>query len=95
MSTLPDVGVETTQAKQVCDRLKGIVVDELEGETGKKAWVRLGVTRYTKGGGTAFVDGMIRVDEQKGIEPTRMAVDKPVTVYVSKVPRSIFSKRCS
>lgn len=70
--------------------MKGIVVTELDGKTGKKAWVRVGVTRAAKGGRTVDVNGMIRVDKQKGIKPARMAVDKPVTVYVSKVWRPVF-----
>lgn len=65
--------------------MKGVIVTELDGKTGKKAWVRAGVSRAAKGGKIVDVNGMIRVDKQKGIKPARMAVNKPVTVYVSKV----------
>lgn len=67
------------------DRLKGIVVNLLEGSTGKKAWVRVGIMRASKGGKLAFVDGMIRLSKEKGLKPRKVAVDKPLTVYVTKV----------
>ncbi|CAN0597327.1 unnamed protein product, partial [Laminaria digitata] len=70
---------------QVGERLKGIVVNLLEGSTGKKAWVRVGIMRASKGGKLAYVDGMIRLSKEKGLKPRKVAVDKPLTVYVTKV----------
>lgn len=69
---------------QIGERLKGVVVTELEGTSGKKAWVSLGVMRRAKGGKFSHVDGMIRLSKEKGLKPRKVAVDKPVTVYVSK-----------
>lgn len=57
----------------------------LEGNTGKKAWVRVGIMRASKGGKMAYVDGMIRLSKEKGLKPRKVAVDKPLTVYVAKV----------
>lgn len=65
--------------------MKGIVVSELEGTTGKKAWVRVNVARAAKGGRMRYVDGMIRLSKEKGLKPRKVAVDKPVTVFVRKV----------
>lgn len=62
-----------------------MVVSELEGTSGKKAWVSLGVMRRAKGGRFSPVDGMIRLNREKGLKPKKVAVDRPVTVYVSKV----------
>lgn len=72
-------------AGQVGEKLKGIVVSELDGKTGKKAWVRLGVRRKAKGGRFAYVDGMVRLNKERGIDPRKVAVDKPVTVFVREV----------
>lgn len=69
------------------ERLKGVVVSELEGASGKKAWVSLGVMRRAKGGKFSHVDGMIRLSKEKGLKPKKVAVDRPVTVYVSKASR--------
>ena len=66
------------------ERLKGVVVSELDGTSGKKAWVSVGVMRRAKGGRFSQVDGMIRLNKEKGLKPRKVAVDKPVTVYVSK-----------
>lgn len=73
-------------ANQVGERLKGVVVSELDGTSGKKAWVSVGVMRRAKGGKFSQVDGMIRLSKEKGLKPKKVAIDKPVTVYVSKVP---------
>eukprot|EP00752_Nemacystus_decipiens_P017765 g15927.t2 len=70
---------------KVGERLKGVVVSELEGKSGKKAWVSLGVMRRSKGGRFSPVDGMIRLSKEKGLKPKKVAIDRPVTVYVSKV----------
>lgn len=59
-------------------------MSELEGTSGKKAWVSLGVMRRAKGGKFSHVDGMIRLSKEKGLKPKKVAVDRPVTVYVSK-----------
>lgn len=77
---------------QIGERLKGIVVDELDGATGKKAWVRLGVTRRAKGGTQAYVDGMLRLNKEKGLKPKKVAIDRPVTVYVKEVSQEIDPK---
>ncbi|CAN0150451.1 unnamed protein product [Pylaiella littoralis] len=70
---------------KVGERLKGVVVSELEGTSGKKAWVSVGVMRRAKGGKFSQVDGMIRLSKEKGLKPKKVAIDRPVTVYVSKV----------
>eukprot|EP00903_Cladosiphon_okamuranus_P019672 g18081.t2 len=70
---------------KVGERLKGVVVSELEGKSGKKAWVSLGVMRRAKGGRFSNVDGMIRLNKEKGLKPKKVAIDRPVTVYVTKV----------
>lgn len=80
---------DTTREPQVGERLKGVVVSELDGTSGKKAWVSLGVMRRARGGKFAQVDGMIRLNREKGLKPKKVAVDRPLTVYVSKA-----SKRC-
>lgn len=69
---------------QVGERLKGVVVAELDGASGKKAWVNVGVMRRAKGGKFSAVDGMIRLSKEKGLKPKKVAIDRPVTVYVSK-----------
>lgn len=61
------------------------MVDELDGTTGKKAWVRVGVTRKAKEGKLAYVDGMLRLNKEKGLKPKKVAIDRPVTVYVKEV----------
>ncbi|CBJ31572.1 conserved unknown protein [Ectocarpus siliculosus] len=93
MSSVPAVGQKKAKREpprllenlEVGERLKGVVVTELDGTSGKKAWVRVGVMRRAKGGKFSHVDGMIRLNKEKGLKPKKVAVDKPVTVYVSKV----------
>lgn len=81
----PHACAPKTNTPQLGERLKGVVVTELEGTSGKKAWVSLGVMRRAKGGRFSPVDGMIRLSKEKGLKPKKVAVDRPVTVYVSKV----------
>ncbi|CAM9593841.1 unnamed protein product [Scytosiphon promiscuus] len=94
MSSMPSEGRQATKTREpprllenlkVGERLKGVVVAELEGTSGKKAWVNVGVMRRAKGGKFSAVDGMIRLSKEKGLKPRKVAVDRPVTVYVSKV----------
>ncbi|CAM9248889.1 unnamed protein product [Discosporangium mesarthrocarpum] len=66
-------------------RLKGVVVSEYEGRKGKKAWVRVPVTRPASGGSRRYVDAMIRLDKEEEGKSTKLKINSPVTVYVNKV----------
>lgn len=83
------------RVKKIGDRLKGVVASELEGTTGKKAWITVPVVRIAKGGKYARVDAMIRLDKEKGVKKKKVAVDKPVTVYVKKVRSASLMHECA
>lgn len=72
------------------ERLKGIVIGELDGKTGKKAWVRVDVRRRAKGGRYRYVNGMLRLSQEKGLKPRKVQIDKPVTVFVKEASAFFF-----